>query len=191
MTALEKDTTMWVINMNGGTSERGQMRTGLKKVERSGCPKNSVFSSLQRKGKHKEASVSRPWEEDLSWAAEIIKQKDDVMLPCFTVWISEEILNQWSFRRAVEEEYAKPLSNTSSLKTLADGTGMEKGCPLVCGVGAARICICATCIIKCMIIQIDEAVSDRSFRKHHRAKVWTVVLGNSTCDKWLTYGQCC
>lgn len=80
--------------MNGGTSEREQMIAGVKKVERKWLSKDLCFLIITEEGENKEASVSRPWEEDLSWAAEIIKQKDDVMLPYFTVWISAEILNQ-------------------------------------------------------------------------------------------------
>lgn len=164
MNVLEKDTNhvrnkheWWHIWERTNENSAGESR-------KKWLSKELCFLIITEEGENKEASVSRPWEEDLSWAAEIIKQKDDVMLPYFTVWISEEILNQWSFKRAVEEEYAKPMSNTSSLKTLADRKSMEKGCPLVCAWGAAWICIYAICIINCNCKIYDNSNRSSSFR---------------------------
>lgn len=129
MNALEKDTNhvrnkheWWHIWERTNENSAGESR-------KKWLSKELCFLIITEEGENTEASVSRAWEEDLSRAAEIIKQKDDVMLPYFTVWISEEILNQWSFKRAVEEEYAKPMSNTSSLKTLAERTAWRAAAP--------------------------------------------------------------
>ncbi len=51
---------MWVINMNGGTSERGQMRTGLEKSRKKWLSKELCFLIITEEGENKEASVSRP-----------------------------------------------------------------------------------------------------------------------------------